>query len=56
MKKGIQGIFKRTNVPKFEIETPTESAKNKEKIKENRANGWARISVKNLYTLSFISR
>ena len=56
MKKGIHGIFNLTNVPKLEIETPTESAKNKEKISENKAKGCDRISVINLYTRSFINK
>ena len=34
-KKGIQGIFNRTNVPKLDIDTPTENAKNIENTKEN---------------------
>jgi hypothetical protein len=38
-KKGIQGIFNLTNVPKFDIDNPTENAKKRENIIENVING-----------------
>ena len=55
-KKGKQGILSRTKVPKFEIETPTENAKNKENTNENMSKGWAVITTKNLKTFNLKSK
>ena len=42
----MHGIFNRTNVPKFDMETPTDKAKKIEKMKENNISGWDLISLK----------
>jgi len=47
IKNGMQGIFKRTRVPKFEMETPTDKAKKMAKINEKRASGCERSKTKN---------
>ena len=37
IKNGIHGIFKRTNVPKLEMDTPTDNAKERANNIENKA-------------------
>lgn len=55
-KKGTHGIFNLTKVPKLEIETPTDKAKNSAKIKENKARGSDCRMRKNRNPDNFISR
>ena len=42
----MQGIFKRTKVPKFEVATPTEKAKKRENTIENNSKGFSPMREK----------
>ena len=42
----MQGIFKRTNAPKFAIETPTDKAKNMANVNEKSTKELALINLK----------
>ena len=52
----MHGIFNRTNVPKFDMETPIDKAKKIEKMNENNTSGWDFISLKNPKNFNLIKR